>query len=66
MGGLSIEKIKTGNYVSVHRNKLLTEAFYLTGDIEKYGTGFRRVNDWFKDYPELEYELIDLSDLCNW
>jgi ATP-dependent DNA helicase RecG len=61
MGGLSVEKIKTGNYVSVHRNKLLTEAFYLTGDIEKYGTGFRRVNNWFIEYPELIYDLKELS-----
>jgi ATP-dependent DNA helicase RecG len=61
MGGLSVEKIKTGNYVSVHRNKLLTEAFYLTGDIEKYGTGFRRVNSWFIEYPELIYDLKELS-----
>jgi ATP-dependent DNA helicase RecG len=47
--------------VSVHRNKLLTEAFYLTGDIEKYGTGFRRVNNWFIEYPELIYDLKELS-----
>ncbi len=61
MGDLSIEKIKSGNYISIHRNKLLTEAFYLTGDIEKYGTGFRRLNEWLDDYPELKYELKDLS-----
>ncbi len=49
------------NYISIHRNKLITEIFYLTGDIEKYGTGFRRVKQWFKDYPELNYLLYDLD-----
>ena len=61
MGDLTVDKIMKGNYISQHRNKLLTEAFYLTGDIEKYGTGFRRVNKWLEDYPNLNYELIDLS-----
>jgi ATP-dependent DNA helicase RecG len=41
---------------------LLTEAFYLTGDIEKYGTGFKRINDWLKDYPELTLDIYDLND----
>jgi len=46
MGDLTIEAIKTDNYQARHRNKLLAEAFYLTGDIEKYGTGFRRIKNW--------------------
>jgi ATP-dependent DNA helicase RecG len=65
MGDLTIEKLISGNYISKHRNKLLTEAFYLTGDIEKYGTGFKRVNEWFKDYPSLEYKLYNLSDFIQ-
>ena len=38
-----------------------SEIFYLTGDIEKYGTGFLRVKQWFKDYPEIRYLLTDLE-----
>ena len=40
MGGLTVENLLTNNYISKHRNKLLTEAFYLTGDIEKYSYNF--------------------------
>ena len=61
MGGLTVKKIKSGNYISQHRNKLLTETFYLTGDIEKYGTGFRRISEWFKSYPDLNYQINELS-----
>ena len=62
MGGLTIEDLKSDNYIPKHRNKLLTEAFYLTGDIEKYGTGFKRIKDWLKEYPNLTLELDDLND----
>ncbi|MCD6179130.1 MAG: winged helix-turn-helix transcriptional regulator [Bacteroidales bacterium] len=65
LGGLTIEKILSGNYVPKHRNKLIVESFYLTGDIEKYGTGFRRVKEWFKDYPELKYKILDLKDFIQ-
>ena len=65
MGDLSVEIIKSGNYIAQHRNKLLTEIFYLTGDIEKYGTGFRRVKEWFGDYPNLKYELVDLTNFIQ-
>jgi ATP-dependent DNA helicase RecG len=34
------------------KRRLLAEAFYLTGDIEKYGTGFICLHNWLKDYPE--------------
>ena len=65
MGGLSVEDLKTDNYTSKHRNKLTTEAFYLTGDIEKYGTGFKRLREWFADYPELEFKVVDLHDFIQ-
>jgi len=39
--------------VSSIRNKLLAEAFYLTGDIEKYGTGFVRIRKMLQDYKNL-------------
>lgn len=62
MGGLTIEDLKTDYYISKHRNKLITEAFYLTGDIEKYGTGFKRVREWFLSYPNLDFEVLDYTD----
>ncbi len=37
--GLTIEQLKGDNYQSRIRNKLIAEAFYLTNDIEKYGSG---------------------------
>ena len=40
---LTIEKLKSDDYQSRARNKLIAEAFYLTRDIEKYGSGFIRV-----------------------
>lgn len=52
MGGLKVEDLYSDNYISRHRNKLTTEAFYLTGDVEKYGTGFKRLREWFSAYPE--------------
>ena len=54
MGGLTVEDFKTDNYQSKHRNKLLAEAFYLTGDIEKYGTGFKRLREWLVESPNLD------------
>lgn len=39
-GGLKLDELKSDNYQSRLRNKLVAEAFYLTGNIEKYGSGF--------------------------
>jgi len=63
--GLSVEDLKTDTYQPVHRNKLLAEAFYLAGDVEKYGTGFIRIRDWLTDYPELEYNIELLPDFVR-
>ena len=45
--------LEKDDYVSSIRNKLLAEAFYLTGDIEKYGTGFVRIRKMLQDYKNL-------------
>jgi len=65
MGGLTIADLKTDDYISVHRNKLLTEAFYLTGDIEKYGTGFKRLRNWFASYKNIVFEIKDTTDFIR-
>ncbi len=42
-GGLTLEQLEGDDYQSSLRNKLIAEAFYLTGKIEKYGTGLIRI-----------------------
>ena len=61
-GSLTIEDLKRDDYVSSIRNKLLAEAFYLTGDIEKYGTGFVRIREMLKDYPEVSFSIKEIGD----
>jgi len=58
-------KSKTHGYQAQSRNKLITEAFYLTGDIEKYGTGFSRIKEWFIDYPNLKFTIHDLNNFIQ-
>ena len=38
-------------YQSCTRNKLIAEAFYLTNNIEKYGSGYIRIREEMKVYP---------------
>ncbi|PZM82072.1 MAG: hypothetical protein DKM50_04825 [Candidatus Margulisiibacteriota bacterium] len=42
-GDITLDDLSRDDYVASHRNKLLTEAFYFLGEIEKYGTGITRV-----------------------
>ena len=42
-GGLTLDDIQSDHYPSRLRNKLIAEAFYLTSNIEKYGSGFIRI-----------------------
>jgi ATP-dependent DNA helicase RecG len=63
--GLTIDDILSDNYIPKHRNKLLTEVFYLTGDIEKYGTGFSRVREWFAGYQNLDFKIKDLVNFIQ-
>lgn len=52
-GNLKLEALKTDFYRASHRNKLLAEAFYLTGEVERYGTGFIRIRKRLDtDYPD--------------
>jgi ATP-dependent DNA helicase RecG len=57
MGGLVPEDLLKGDYIAVHRNKLLAEAFYLRGDIEKFGTAFYRIQSELQHSPELLFML---------
>lgn len=60
-GGLSVADIQTDNYQSHLRNELLAEAFYLTKNIEKYGSGFIRIRKALQDYPEVGFEVQEIG-----
>ena len=51
---LTIADLNTNSYPAFARNKLISEAFYLTGDIEKYGSGFLRVRNALLQYPTMK------------
>jgi ATP-dependent DNA helicase RecG len=53
MGNLTPRMLLKGEYAAMHRNKLLAEAFYLLGEVEKSGKGFLQIRDALKDSPEI-------------
>ena len=61
-GNLTLQDLEKDDYVSSIRNKLLAEAFYLTGDIEKYGTGFVRIRKMLQNYKNVTYKLSEVGD----
>ena len=61
-GDLTIEQLKTDSYPSRTRNKLIAEAFYLTGEIEKYGSGYQRIRNAIKDYPTMTFDYQESGD----
>ena len=46
---------QTDTYQSRTRNKLIAEAFYLTNNIEKYGSGYIRIRRELETYPEITF-----------
>ena len=56
-GKQTVEALQTDDYVAYTRNKLIAEAFYLTGDIEKYGTGYTRIRKEIANYPTMKFEF---------
>lgn len=61
-GGLKIEDLYTDNYQSHLRNKLVAEAFYLTKNIEKYGSGFIRIRKELEAYQEVRFSVEEVGD----
>ncbi len=61
-GNITLEKLKSKNYQSSLRNKLMAEAFYLTGNIEKYGSGFIRIENELKEYPQVSFEFKEIAN----
>lgn len=58
---LSINDLKTNYYPAYARNKLIAEAFYLTGDIEKYGSGFLRIRKAIALYPTMKVDYTEIG-----
>lgn len=56
-GKQTVKALKTDNYQAYTRNKLIAEAFYLTGDIEKYGTGYTRIRSEISSYPTMRFDF---------
>lgn len=44
------------------RNKLIAEAFYLTKNIEQYGSGFIRIRKELEAYPEIVFTAEEIGD----
>ena len=61
-GGLTINDLKKDSYHASARNKLIAEAFYLTGDIEKYGSGFLRIRKEIKSYSTMKINFEEVSN----
>jgi ATP-dependent DNA helicase RecG len=60
-GGLRIADLATDYYQSRLRNKLVAEAFYLTKNIEKYGSGFIRIRKELETYPEIFFFIEEIG-----
>lgn len=60
-GNIGVADLQTDNYKSSLRNKLVAEAFYLTNNIEKYGSGFIRIRKAMRDYPEISFEVKEVG-----
>lgn len=58
---MTIEALQTDHYQSHLRNKLIAEAFYLTGNIEKYGSGFIRIRKELQHYPEVNFSVEEMG-----
>jgi ATP-dependent DNA helicase RecG len=59
--GITVDALSTDNYQSRIRNKLIAEAFYLTKNIEKYGSGFIRIRKELETYPEVSFQVEEIS-----
>ena len=58
-GNITEEMLATDSYKASTRNKQIAEAFYLTKDIEKYGSGFVRIRKELLSYPQMRFFYKD-------
>ncbi|MDR1543312.1 MAG: putative DNA binding domain-containing protein [Prevotellaceae bacterium] len=59
-GGLTVEDLLSGNYISKSRNKLIAKAFKEMGTIERYGSGIMRVRQICRDYGVIEPDFNEV------
>ena len=59
---ISIEQLRTNQYISTPRNRQIAKMAKEMGLIERYGTGIRRVKNMFLDYGLEEPVYESLSD----
>ena len=60
-GGLTLEALRTDSYSSQTRNKLIAEAFYLTKEIEKYGSGYIRIRKEISLYETMTFNYKEMG-----
>ena len=61
-GGLTLAALKTDSYSSQTRNKLIAEAFYLTKEIEKYGSGYIRIRKEISQYETMTFNYNEMGN----
>ena len=61
-GDLTIEHLRKRSYQSSLRNKLVAEAFYLTKRIEKYGSGFIRIQLELDLYGTIGFSIDEIAN----
>ena len=61
-GGITIQDLLSGNYISRSRNKLIARAFKEAGIIERYGSGIMRVRKICKEYGVKEPDFNEISN----
>ncbi len=54
--------MKTDSYSSQIRNKLIAEAFYLTKEIEKYGSGYIRIRKEISQYETMTFNYKEMGN----
>jgi len=57
-GGLTLDELLKFKYKPKARNKMLSKAFKLIGNVEKYGSGIKRIFTICKEYGVIEPQII--------
>ncbi len=58
---ITVEQLATNDYVSTPRNKQVARLFKEMGEIERYGTGIKRVCDMFVNYGLGKPEWLQMN-----
>jgi ATP-dependent DNA helicase RecG len=61
-GGITVQDLLSGNYISKSRNKLIAKAFKEAGIIERYGSGIIRVRKICKEFGVKEPDFNEISN----